>query len=571
MLVYGDTSERADLNECLTELGRACADVRRMPRSLERHDRLVGVLIEGGRLLQGLADDDLAHLGSDRRTEDAAALTYFLVSVGTAVGDSWRGADFDLPDPPMMHRLRCGTLKQPEGYAFYALYPEAYAEAARRIALKAPPRVIGIRSIGASLGAVVAASVGARTFFTLRPVGNPSARELAVSPELERELLDGDAHFLIVDEGPGRSGSSFCAVADWLQERGVSLDHVTFLPSHGDEPGPEATDAHRALWRLVDKSVADWGARLPLLLERRVTDLLGELETPLVDVSAGAWRQKVYGSAADWPAAAANWDRRKFLARAAGKQWLVKFAGLGTMGRRKLEMARALRAHGLAPEPAGLVHGFLVECWHGGAARLQSGEKPIAEIAHYLATRARLFPAEREEGASMQELYVMARRNVALLLGDEAAAGLARWEPHIGSLERRVRRVRTDNRLDRHEWVRLADGRLSKTDGVDHFAAHDLIGAQDLAWDIAGATIEFGLSPLERAVLAAEVGPPVDPELLEFLLLAYPAFRAGQCRLAAESTAEAAERQRLQARTDGYLACLEEHTCPATRRESALA
>ena len=51
------------------------------------------------------------------------------------------------------------TVSVPEGFAYYALYPEMYRIAAREFAREQRPRaavVIGIRSIGAALAAVVA-------------------------------------------------------------------------------------------------------------------------------------------------------------------------------------------------------------------------------------------------------------------------------------------------------------------------------------------------------------------------------------------------------------------------------
>ena len=82
--------------------------------------------------------------------------------------------------------------------------------------------VIGIRSIGASLSTVVAEAVHAVWRFTVRPRGHPFERELRLGAGLEQRVR---AHagdwFLIVDEGPGLSGSSFISVATKLEELGV--------------------------------------------------------------------------------------------------------------------------------------------------------------------------------------------------------------------------------------------------------------------------------------------------------------------------------------------------------------
>lgn len=155
----------------------------------------------------------------------------------------------------------------------------------------------------------------------------------------------------------------------------------------------------------------------------------------------------------------------------------------------------------------------------------------------------------------------MAVRNIGLALGDAAVGQLEEWRERIPALEHRVFRCETDSKLDRHEWLRMPDGRLLKSDAVDHCETHDLIGCQDVAWDVAGASVEFDLDPSETAYLAAAVaryaGRVVDPELLEFLTLAYLAFRLGQTVLGAEMKSSCtADRQRLRARQAAFEARL---------------
>ena len=72
-----------------------------------------------------------------------------------------------------------------------------------------------------------------------------------------------------------------------------------------------------------------------------------------------------------------------------------------------------------------------------------------------------------------------------------------------------VRRVETDNRLHAWEWLHTPDGRLLKTDALDHHAGHDLIGCQDITWDIAGATVELDLS--DRSETACAGSWPSNP------------------------------------------------------------
>ena len=123
----------------------------------------------------------------------------------------------------------------PAGYAYDALYPEMYVEAARLFLREVQPArsvVIGIRSIGTSLSAVVAATVEAAMSVTLRPHGPPSARFVKLSRDLaERLRWQRDAHFLVVDEGPGSSGSSFAAVVQALAELGFPKPASSSFPA----------------------------------------------------------------------------------------------------------------------------------------------------------------------------------------------------------------------------------------------------------------------------------------------------------------------------------------------------
>jgi len=536
MLVFGDSSEKADPRERLDGLREQLAAIHSLAPGIDRHAKLVGVLTAAGQLLQGFADADFSLAQMDRRTRTTDELTAFLLELSRAVSRSWESRFASLGSLPALPKLddlpEQVELRTPEGFAYYAVYPEAYAEAARTLRLSAPARVIGIRSIGTTLAAIVAAELQAPPPITLRPFGDPFARQVALAPELARELLDGEFHYVIVDEGPGQSGSSFGAVADWLKAHGVPLDRIAFVPSHTGDLGPQASGDHRRRWHLAQRVPATFD---PGWLER----LFG----PLREFSTGD-----------------PWERRKYLAGAEHERLLLKFAGLGAIGEDKLAMARTLHAAGFTPEPVALVHGFLVERWLGDARPLRPGEKPVDAIGRYIGARARLFPAGPGSGATLLELLEMTRRNVSLALGGGAASSIDRIAENIRALAQRVVPVRTDNKLTPHEWLRTSDGRLIKTDGLDHHQGHDLIGCQDVAWDIAGAAVEFDLDTLETKRLIDSAQCRADPELLGFCRLAYLAFRLGQATLAREHGA------------DRYVALLRDllhqHHHSATRQQS---
>ncbi|MGN6154301.1 MAG: hypothetical protein ACTHN4_01005 [Sphingomicrobium sp.] len=571
MLVYGDHSETTAPADRIARLRAAAQRCSAMPPGLERHAAIASLLIEGGRLLQGIADAEFERARMDDPGPGTKALSEWLIAIGAAFTRSWDSGfedAGDLPRAPTPEALPDRvTLRHPEGYAFYALYPEAYLGAARKVRLLGPARVIGIRSIGTSLGAVVAAALGQHEMLTVRPFGDPSAREIAISDDARSSFAIPHAHYLIVDEGPGRSGSSFAAVADWLQSTGIPARRITLLPSHAAEPAA-ASPNERQRWLRRERIVADLSPELPDLLRRWLLDRIGPVER-MEDISAGRWREQVYRCASEWPPVFLLWERHKFLAWAGGKRWLVKFAGLGRIGERKLERARLLSSHGLVPRPAALIHGFLVSEWQEGQP-LSVSEKPLAEIAEYLAARSRLFPGG--SGASAGALLEMARRNISLALGPEASASLDYWEPKLSRLDRATERVGIDGRMESHEWIRTPSGKLLKTDALDHDCAHDLVGCQDIGWDVAGAIVEFELSAAESGSLTHALerlrGRAVDGELLKFLTTAYLAFRIGQCTICAEAeptdSAEQARLVRARARYENALARL----LPEKRRKN---
>ena len=562
MQVYGDRCEEAEPAAFARAINRQVASIERMSAGLGRHSRLVGALIESGRLLQGVADAAFANDRRDRRSAAADDIGGFLVDLARAVWRSWNGASIGrLPRLiPAVGWPATIEMRVPEGFAFYAVYPEAYGEAARRLKLSGTARVIAIRSIGTTLGAVVSAVLDAPPPVTVRPFGDPFAREIALEPELERDLLEGDPHFVIVDEGPGQSGSSFAAVADWLTKRGVAAERIALLPSHAGTPGAAASEQRLRWWSQVQRAPADFGDRWPQLVQRWCAASLGQLDERPQDISAGAWRTLRYDREEDWPPSVPEWERRKFLVSASGTPFLAKFAGLGSIGEEKLAIARALHSEGIVPEPLALAHGFLIERWCAGALSLGRAEKPLREIASHIGARAKLLPATRTSGATIVELLDMAQRNVSIELGRQCAYVIDHWRARREELARRVVRVRTDNRLDRHEWLRLRSGGLLKADALDHHCAHDLIGCQDAAWDVAGAIVEFDVGEMQRGDFIASVehcaGREIDRELLHFYRMAYLAFRLGQARLGSAMVADGCERGRIERAGDTYSAQL---------------
>jgi len=303
-------------------------------------------------------------------------------------------------------------------------------------------------------------------------------------------------------------------------------------------------------------------SQTPHNLASWIEEVVGPLDHPLEEISGGAWRFRRYPDEAHWPASHLQQERRKFLAEAQGRSWLVKFAGLGETGIEKLRMARRLHEAGFAPEITGYRHGFLVERWHEDAQSLDRASFDrnwlVEQVGAYLSVRSRHFPTAEHQGASLAELRHMARYNAQQALGQAAADRLGRILSPASSLEGRVRRVFTDNRMHAWEWL-VHDTRLIKTDAVDHSAAHDLVGPQDISWDIAGAAVELDLSDQETSrlcgIVQRESGKAISPELLSFMRPCYLAFQLGAHTMAAHALGEGPEATRLHRAAERY-ACL---------------
>lgn len=571
MLVYGDRESSGTAREKRQAVETSLDRISSVPPGHERHGALIAAFIGTSELVQGLIDADFEARGFDALSPAHVDGAECLMLLARSVVQSWQSG-FSQTSVPEAFREKLRSfdphlrvrVRQAEGYAFYALYPESYVEAALRSGLGPATRVIGIRSIGAGLGALVAAALGASAPLTVRPVGHPFQREVKVDPAVTAMLVqDPDAAFAIVDEGPGLSGSSFGAVADWLEAAGIARERIHFFPSHAGPLGPQASPSHRDRWNKaarhtvsMDNLLLDRGSNL---LTQWVENLTGTLQDGLEDISGGAWRRLRYGAPELWPAANIQQERRKFLARTKDATWLVKFAGLGESGWRKEAQARQLHEAGFTPEIAGFRHGFLVERWHERAPSLDQhpiGRSGLVDhLGAYLGFRARHFPAPPGAGASLAELHEMARYNTMKSLGEEAADMIDRILPRAEGLSHAVRPVFTDNRLQPWEWLAVGE-RLIKTDALDHSAAHDLVGCQDITWDIAGAAAEFSLSGDEIrhlcSIVEKDSGHPVSMDLLAFMMPCYLAFQVGSHVMAADAVRGGEEEARLRSAAERY-------------------
>ncbi len=447
-------------------------------------------------------------------------------------------------------------VSEPEGFAFYALFPEFYAEAARCFLRGVQPKsalVVGVRSIGTTLSAVVAAELLAHgveaSRVTVRPRGHPWDRGLRLSSEY-RARLAGAEQVLIVDEGPGISGTSFACVAEAAIDAGVPDARVHLFPSWDSNGSGLRSERARAIWPRLGRWTVPFET---IFLERgRLTEAWGG--GTLRDLSGGLWRDAIFAAepADQWPATQPQHERRKYrLDREDGTCLLLKFAGLGERGRRVMVRAVAQAEAGLAPAVLGLRDGFLALAWAEGRPARPTEADLSALIGPYL---AHLWAGTSQEAVRAHDLLEMTRLNVTEGLG-EAAAGRLGWMEVLRETVGMRRAVAGDGRMLPHEFLLTPAGTL-KTDGLDHHDDHFWPGTQDIAWDLAGVVVEFGLDRDGRTWLLEEfearTGDRGAREVLPFHELAYLAWRLGYTSLAAETLGCSQDGQRMARDRDRY-------------------
>lgn len=483
------------------------------------------------------------------------------------------------------------TIKIPEGFAFYALFPEQYCASAldwtahRAQAKPKEALVTGIRSIGTSLSAVVAAVLRATGWKILRTTVRPGGHPFARHAELHLPESCRVHHALIVDEGPGLSGSSMAAVAGALARRGIA--DVAFFPGHDGEPGSAASSDVRSCWAntpryftplehvrwngmslpetLTAKSNELWSAgkclpsaergqpRPQESRPRSVRTKLSALRamsgaTPafvshraiefdaIHDLSAGQWRKFAFTDETQWPAATIPFERMKFLCtRPDHTAVLWKFHGFDSPDPfsrdTPIDRSMSLAADGFVPAPLGQVHGFVAVPWIEGArlTRADAAEPAVLEhVARYLVRAAGPPLSDAETRASLTRLAGMLYWNTKEMLGEAAAEHARSWLRFAENAG--APRTYGDGRLAPHEWIRTRTGQLLKTDHSGHDCDHTIIGRQSLLWDIAGVIVEWdldwaGASPLLRSV--EQDGISFNPNALTFYRMAYAAFRLG--------------------------------------------
>jgi hypothetical protein len=409
-----------------------------------------------------------------------------------------------------------------EGFAYYALHPAKFLDVIKNRKLEKKSAVIGIRSIGAPLSAVVAAAIGDAERIAVRPVGHPYERELKIT-EVFRSFVarHRDSEFVIVDEGPGLSGSSFLSVAEALERCGVAATQITMMGSRKPDLAELRTPNASERWPRYRFVPTDEEPVLP----RDAGQSIG----------GGWWRRLFLTDFTDQPASWTQLEMSKYLSK--DRKHFYKFEGFGHFGEEIGERAKVLERHGFGPRYFGNEDGFgKYEVLNGELLHQRDTSANVLDaMARYCAMRGREMVATSREDS---RLPAMLAWNWKCEFGEELPTQSLEVE----------RLVTADARMLPHEWI-ACEGRLVKLDANCHGDDHFFPGPCDIAWDVAGAIVEWNMDWQAREhfieAYIRESGDCVRSRLSAYLL-AYATFRMGWSKMAAHASAGEFDQQLLE-------------------------
>lgn len=515
MYVFRDGRRTVSGTELISSLLGALSRWRSAPKHA-RQDRLLAALIAAGELECALLDS----AGSDEASSNSCAIATEI----TEALAHWFLAGQIHSHLSILQRVgevqatgRYEVAVQ-EGFAYYALHPRKVAMLLDNMVLKSPVAVIGIRSIGTTLSAVACASLQLRGIacrrLTVRPTGHPYDRRLDVAPELSDWIARSPgATFLIVDEGPGISGSSFLAVAEALSRCGVESGRIHMIGSRAVDASTLRAANASERWARYHFHVMP---NAPLAPEQA-----GE------SLSGGIWRKRLQCEQRAMPASWTALEAAQILA--ADERSVFRFEGFGHYGEAIGRRAKLLASHGFSPRYLGNQCGFgRYELAPGRVLELRDRSPELLErMADYLALRLAAFVSRTPQST---ELENMLRWNWQLEFGEE-----------LGTAEAQLRTDRVvicDGCMMPHQWFRSDSGELLKLDAGTHGDNHFFPGACDIAWDVAGTIVEWELDGEQRKRFVSEFearsGDAVTGRLAPYLL-AYSTFYMGWSKMAARA------------------------------------
>ncbi len=326
-------------------------------------DELLSLLLLGGEMECVLADAEAPAGDIAAKLTDLFADAAITCDSSHHLGDGRALANKALPLLQNANFSGAVSISAPEGFAYYALHPLDYADLIARLQLSTPRAfVVGIRSIGTTLSAVVCAKLrqlGTEAErLTVRPTGHPYERQCELAAPQRTAVahaIKAGAEFLVCDEGPGRSGSSLLSVAEALETEGVPRGRILILCAY--EPDADALCAPDAArrWRRYRSAAVGITRRLPS----------GAAEY----AGGGEWRRRIIAPGEPWPAVWPQMERLKYLSADCRK--LFTFEGYGPYGAPVRSKNEALSASGFGAQYIGHQTGFgsaFAPAWASGSA-----------------------------------------------------------------------------------------------------------------------------------------------------------------------------------------------------------
>jgi len=533
LIVFRETAETVSGRELARRL------LSEIPKTGgDKQDANLNALLLAGEMECALSDCRWASVAKAQEITDILAALFLqrvceMAKLQSLVGDVAR----DLPETM--------RISHPEGFAYYALHPGDFADAVADLDYGKVVGIVGIRSVGTTLSAVAASAlrrIGVRASrITVRPAGHPYDRKTELDCAQRawlREQQLQEAMFLIVDEGPGLSGSSFLSTAECLIREGIGTERIRLLGTRDVDPGQLCAADARARWGRFE-----W---------RRVASRISERFKNATSLCGGAWREfflpdrinacetshlsrsaRRRDAAPVWP----EMDGVKYWSR--DHRRVLKFEGLGEIGSEIRERSRVISEAGFGPGVEDAGDGMSSYEFVPGRAMAASdlSTAVLDRMAGYCAFRAGALRSHRIPDGQLEE---MVRFNYSQETGREC--------PVSPEYFRSVCPVIADARMSPREWIAFPDGRLVKVDGARHGDDHFFPGPVDIAWDLAGAIVEWGMDrgAEEYLLRRFQEKSGIKPENVSAYLLAYSIFRASYCKMAWMGTGVESEKPGLQ-------------------------
>jgi hypothetical protein len=539
MIVFAD--------QCTVETIKTKLDeIKKLIRSIYKinscdHSQIVNLFIEIGEIETGLSDSYCKH--KDTFTPLLFKCRKLSVEAAGLVTESWGNGDTkseekvstilklisDIGESDLPQTI---SLIAPEGFCYYGLYPECFIEAARQFYFDYQPdkvTVIGLRSIGTPLSALVHQNLEDKKCdcfsFTLRPRGNPFDRYVEIDENLNVIIKKrSKGYFVIVDEGPGLSGSSICGTIQMLKRFKISDYQIIIFPGWLPDSQKFISAQARELWGNYKKYVINFediwlkSNRLGMFLKKKI----------IADLSSGNWKHVLNKNQSASVAVYPNHERRKYLLEDHAKnKYISKFIGLGKYGNLLLERANYLGNSNKIALVKDYYNGFLVYDFQDGTIPEKLNEQFIKFTIDYFCL-INTIPGQLT--VSFDQIKEMIIVNLSESFSSDIVVN-CRAVNSISETEYENEVVKIDGHVMPHEWIQKNDGTYSKSDCLEHHCDQFIHGCQNIAWDIAAFCIEFNMSQdlTESYVnmFIEKTGNKLMKKVLPFYRLAYLAFRIG--------------------------------------------